>query len=195
MTEIGQKLNQNLFQQLIQSRKLKNQGSVKRYIDLTQHQSTRKISTLIRQIFHLFFLFFYSARKYFQEGKIIIFIKPKADVQGRRNPQNITNYMSQNITVFTQIVGLEMEKFVNQLHVSLQEAFIGNIWLKNISLIMTKYIMTIIRNFFLQKMQYQICFSGFPMWSLSRKVCLSRNAQISPTTETWQAGSKFKKLA
>ena len=156
--------------------------------------STRKILDFCTNLtnFSPVFSIFYSARKYFQEGKIIIFIKPKADVQGRRNPQNITNYMSQNITVFTQIVGLEMEKFVNQLHVSLQEAFIGNIWLKNTSLIMTKYIMAISRFFCHSKIQYEIwLFSGFSMWSLSRKVCLSRNAQISPTTETWQAGRKF----
>ena len=115
--------------------------------------STRKILDFCTNLtnFSPVFSIFYSARKYFQEGKIIIFIKPKADVQGRRNPQNITSYMSQNITVFIQIVGLEMEKFVNQLHVSLQEAFIGNIWLKNTSLIMTKYIMTISRNFFTYK--------------------------------------------
>ena len=33
---------------------------------------------------------------------------------------------------------------------------------------------------------------GLSMWSLSREVCLSRNAQISFTTKTWKTGNVIK---
>ena len=58
-------------------------------------------------MYYIFFIF--SAKKYFHEGKIIIFIERKVDVLVLPNLQNITNYTNQNITVFIQIVEVVME--------------------------------------------------------------------------------------
>ena len=52
---------------------------------------------------------FFSAKKSFLDVKIIIFIEQRADVQEYPNPPNITNYMSQNIIVFTLTAEVEME--------------------------------------------------------------------------------------
>ena len=80
-----------------------------------------------------------SARKFFLADKIIIFIGRKADVQVYHNPPNFTNYKIQSIIVSILIVGVGMEILEILPLVSLQEAFIGSIWQKNISLIMIRY--------------------------------------------------------
>ena len=58
---------------------------------------------------HKCIAFFFSAKKYFHEGKIIIFIERKVDVLVLPNLQNITNYTNQNIIAFIQIVEVAME--------------------------------------------------------------------------------------
>ena len=71
---------------------------------------------------------FFSAKKSFLDVKIIIFIGQRADVQEYPNPPNITNYMSQNIIVFTLTAEVEMEILKNPHPVLHPEAFIGSIY-------------------------------------------------------------------
>ena len=78
---------------------------------------------------YIFTLSFYlfSAKRYSQDVKIIIFIKRKVDVMEPRNLQNITNYMTQNIIAYTLTVEAVTEKSRRVHPVLLPEAFIGSI--------------------------------------------------------------------